>query len=74
MQTSEKFRKKIKKLLFFFKNLKVLLLVLPFKVISIRLELSSPPRLLIQGGYPERDTGVEGVGVVVTGLYFPFLI
>ena len=43
---------------------------MPFQEISLRLELSSPPRFRIQGGYPERD-GVVGV---VAGRHFPFRI
>ena len=48
-----------------------IILVLPFKEISLRPELSSPPRFRIQGGYPERDTAGA---VRVAGRYFPFLI
>ena len=48
-------------------------LVLPIEEISLRPELSSPPRFRIQGGSPERDT-VAVAGVVVAGRYFPFLI
>ena len=49
-------------------------LVLPIEEISLRPELSSPARFRIQGGYPERDTGVVGVVVVVAGRHFSFLI
>ena len=52
------------------KQKNAILLVLPIEEISLRPELSSPPRLRIQGGYPERDRG----GVVVAGWYFHFLI
>ena len=34
-------------------------LVLPIEEISLRPELSSPPRFRIQGGSPERDTRTE---------------
>ena len=34
-------------------------LLLPFKDISLRPELSSPPRFRIQGGLSERDTAEE---------------
>ena len=54
------------------KNKNAILLVLPIEEISLRPELSSPPRFRIQGGYSERDTGVEGEEVA--GLYVPFLI
>ena len=60
---------KSQKIPFFSKNLKILKiyflfvkkkknaisLVLPNEEISLRPELSSPPRFRIQGGYPERD-------------------
>ena len=61
---------KIQKNHIFSKNLKILknfffaekkknaiLLVLPNEEISLRPELSSPPRFRIQGGYPERQDG-----------------
>ena len=41
----------------FFEN--YILLVLPFEEISLRPELSTPPRFRIQGGYPERDGEVR---------------
>ena len=49
-----------------------ILLVLPIEEISLRPELSSPARFRIQGGSPERDTGVVVVGVA--GRHFSFLI
>ena len=49
------------------------LLVLPIEEISLRPELSCPPRFRFQRGSPERDTGGGG-GVVVLGWYLPFLI
>ena len=51
---------------------------LHIKSIRIQQELSSPVHFRIQGGSPERDTGVVGVVVVVgvvrvvAGLHFPF--
>ena len=48
-------------------------LVLPIEEISLRPELSSPPRFRIQGGSPECDGGVGVVVVGVAGLYFSFL-
>ena len=44
---------------FFLQNKKAILLVLPIEEISLRPDLSSPPRFRTHGGYPERD------GVVV---------
>ena len=50
-----------------FKNLKILfsaknanLLVLPIEEISIRPELSSPPRFRVQGGWSERERRTDG--------------
>ena len=39
-----------------------ILLDLPIEEISLRPELSSPPRFRFQGGYPERDIGGGGEG------------
>ena len=50
-----------------------ILLVLPIEEISLRPELSSPPRFRIQGGYPKRDGGLGVVGVVA-GRHFHFII
>ena len=36
-------------------KINAILFMLPFEEISLRPELSSPPRFRIQGGYPERD-------------------
>ena len=52
------------------------IIVLPFKEISLRPKLSSPPLFRTQEGSPERDKAVgaaEGAAVVA-GRYFPFLI
>ena len=38
------------------KKMNAIILVLPNEEISLRPELSSPPRFRIQGGYPERYT------------------
>ena len=71
VRKSEKMSKNPKKSLFFkksenFENIffcrkkttkNAIILVLPIEEISLRPELSSPPRFRIQGGYPERDEG-----------------
>ena len=46
------------------KEKNAILLVKPIEEISLRPELSTPPRFRIQGGYPERDIGVV---IVVAG-------
>ena len=66
LKEEKKFRQKIK-----IKN--AILLVLPIEEISLQPELSSPAHFRIQGGYPERHIHTY-IGVVITGLYFSFLI
>ena len=50
----------------------VILLVLPFEEISFQPDLFKPARFRILGGSPERE--IHSKGVLVAGLYFPFLI
>ena len=74
---------KVQKITFFQKNLQILerklnnqwkaiLLILPFKEISLWPKLSSPPHLRIQGGYQYKATDFKkkykGTGVIATVL------